>query len=209
MLQKAFTLIELLVVVAIIAVLAAIGIPSFLEAQTRSKIARVKSDQRTLATAIEAYAADRNRYPPEDNFFVPGQQAAPELNMSLIRLTTPVAYLSSLPKDPLMLRADQELSDGSFRDLDYGYYVEYTGFGGLRGVSNGPRYVGWGLSSLAVDHKDNGILWSSFNFARFGAAPLPNAIKNVYDPTNGTISSGDIARFGGMQPGEVRYMGDV
>ena len=48
-----FTLIELLIVVAIIAILAAIAVPNFLEAQTRAKVARVKSDQRTLATVIE------------------------------------------------------------------------------------------------------------------------------------------------------------
>jgi prepilin-type N-terminal cleavage/methylation domain-containing protein len=62
--KKGFTLIELLIVVAIIAILAAIAVPNFLEAQVRSKVSRVKSDQRSLSTGIEAYFIDNNAYPP-------------------------------------------------------------------------------------------------------------------------------------------------
>ena len=59
-----FTLIELLVVVAIVAILAAIAVPNFLEAQVRSKVSRVKADMRTVATALESYAIDNNgKYP--------------------------------------------------------------------------------------------------------------------------------------------------
>lgn len=61
--KKAFTLIELLIVVAIIAILAAIAVPNFLEAQTRAKVSRVASDQRTYATALETYMIDNSAYP--------------------------------------------------------------------------------------------------------------------------------------------------
>ena len=92
---RAFTLIELLIVVAIIAILAAIALPNFLEAQTRSKVSRAKADMRTLVTAIESYHVDNNLYPiPADEVGVypsPGadpwfDQTAPQI------LTTPIAY---------------------------------------------------------------------------------------------------------------------
>ncbi|MBN1477396.1 prepilin-type N-terminal cleavage/methylation domain-containing protein [Candidatus Sumerlaeota bacterium] len=62
--RGAFTFIELLVVIAIIAVLAAISVPNFLEAQVRSKVARVKADLATLVAAIEDYHLDHHAYPP-------------------------------------------------------------------------------------------------------------------------------------------------
>src|SRR6188768_3789796 len=62
--KKAFTLIELLIVVAIIAILAAIAVPNFLEAQVRAKVSRARTDMRSVATALEGYAVDNNKYPP-------------------------------------------------------------------------------------------------------------------------------------------------
>ena len=91
----AFTLIELLVVVAIIAILAAIALPNFLEAQTRARVARVKSDLRTLSMAIETYTVDFNR-PPYDG--EPGGGHYGWVN-SQRQLTTPVAYISSVFAD--------------------------------------------------------------------------------------------------------------
>ena len=64
--KKAFTLIELLIVVAIIAILAAIAVPNFLEAQVRAKVSRVKADERSLTNAIEMYRVDWNIYPQGD-----------------------------------------------------------------------------------------------------------------------------------------------
>src|SRR5690606_20588721 len=98
--SKGFTLIELLIVVAIIAILAAIAVPNFLEAQVRAKVARVKSDQRTLATAIESYFVDHGTYPPNHNGpaqITQGPIAGlnPRSFITMTVLSTPVAYISN------------------------------------------------------------------------------------------------------------------
>ena len=92
--KRAFTLIELLIV-AIIAILAAIAVPNFLEAQTRSKVARAKADMRSLATGLEAYAVDANRYPP-DITQLDGFTALATAGYTWYIsnwMTTPIAYL--------------------------------------------------------------------------------------------------------------------
>src|SRR5262245_11003782 len=97
--RKAFTLIELLIVVAIIAILAAIAVPNFLEAQVRAKVSRAKADTRTTVTALEAYAVDHNKYPPHG--FFPPQTITDIQNGATAQIlhwwvTTPVAYITSL-----------------------------------------------------------------------------------------------------------------
>ncbi|MCX7016786.1 MAG: type II secretion system protein [Candidatus Sumerlaeota bacterium] len=91
--NRAFTLIELLIVVGIIAILAAIAVPNFLEAQTRAKVSRVASDFHALHTALECYCVDNNTYPQRTSKLPPGRwwQTA---------LTTPIAYVSSALHDP-------------------------------------------------------------------------------------------------------------
>lgn len=66
--RRAFTLVELLVVVAIIAIVAAVAPPNFLEAQTRANGSRIEADMRSAATALEAYRVDHDACPTYDHF---------------------------------------------------------------------------------------------------------------------------------------------
>jgi prepilin-type N-terminal cleavage/methylation domain-containing protein len=203
---KAFTLIELLIVVAIIGILAAIAVPNFLEAQVRAKVAAVKSDMRNMAMALEAYNIDESSYPARNpewyrnanphkvtnhptepwvwfetigDSFIPGQ---PDLPVDL--LTTPIAYMSDLPIDPF--QAGQEAEP----ELETGWYFYwYWPWGRYQGGSfkllYPPSY--WMLVSLGPDK----YLYSMYH------GPVLEYHRHAhYDSSNGTISLGDIARFG-------------
>jgi len=64
--EQGFTLIELLVVVIIIGILAAIAIPVFLNQRKSAVDASMKSDLRTVATAMETYLTQKNGYPANE-----------------------------------------------------------------------------------------------------------------------------------------------
>ena len=56
-----FTLVEIMIVVAIIALLAAIAVPSFLRARKRSQATRILNDLRLIDSAVDQYAIENNK----------------------------------------------------------------------------------------------------------------------------------------------------
>ena len=192
-----FTLIELLIVVAIIAILAAIAVPNFLEAQVRSKVSRVHSDMRSLATALEAYITDYNNYPigrmGKEGMARHGND---EAFYNLVDLTTPVAYITSVTcKDPFM--PHETTQQGSFT------YFSYAGlWGSTPGLVQpfiqqaygwpGPKI--WALCSYGPSCVWQAAEWFPIDLKLNRPA---EGYARLYDPTNGTKSLGSIARFGG------------
>jgi|APHig6443718053_1056840.scaffolds.fasta_scaffold63839_2 prepilin-type N-terminal cleavage/methylation domain-containing protein len=61
--REGFTLIELITVVAIIIILAAIAVPSYLQLTLRAKKARLAADLKVMAAAIEEFKLDWGSYP--------------------------------------------------------------------------------------------------------------------------------------------------
>jgi prepilin-type N-terminal cleavage/methylation domain-containing protein len=185
--RKGFTLIELLIVVAIIAILAAIAVPNFLEAQVRSKVSRTKNDLRTLALGMEAYRTDHTMYPPD---YDSGMYGSPPGGgnwdsewMTYAAMSTPVAYLTTIPLDLFLDRKSQSVVGKRI-----GYYQYNCPDGKLW---NGPGWpetgTRWFMSTMGPDLQDQ-VLWGAL-------MTNPADVANrVYDPTNGTRSLGDIGR---------------
>ncbi len=209
---KGFTLIELLIVVAIIAILAAIAVPNFLEAQVRSKVSRVKADQRSLATGLEAYYVDNNDFPEYAignagaNGFAgawpppgtagttgAGQILTFRVNTSgteyFHTITTPQAYITGYFGDPF---ADT-------KGCNFAYYKDTNGW---IIASFGPdtdetecgdlgfaAASGWDITTVYTSNQaqPSSLLLTGTNTTVAGDA-------YTYDPTNGTVTAGDVYR---------------
>ena len=58
-----FTLIEVMITVAVIAILAAVALPNYIEYVTRSKLVEAKSNLSDMRTRLEQYFLDNRSYP--------------------------------------------------------------------------------------------------------------------------------------------------
>ena len=64
--QSGFTLIEVMVVVAILAVIAAMVVPNIVGKDDQARVARVKSDLRSISAAVDMFKLEQYRYPSQD-----------------------------------------------------------------------------------------------------------------------------------------------
>jgi len=205
--SKAFTLIELLIVVAIIAILAAIAVPNFLEAQTRAKVSRTKADMRTVATALESYRVDSNRYPfPDDiqgGLLLTADPTRTFFETKITqRLTTPIAYISTLFDDPFWNAFEPSETYRPYHYTDR-IYAET-----LSEEANTQEFDAFYFANFfATKPSAQWYLLSHGPDADHDAGPsgggTPGAPGHItgdgvaaYDPTNGTISSGDLTLWG-------------
>ena len=234
---RGFTLIELLIVVAIIAILAAIAIPNFLEAQTRAKVSRAKGDMRSISLAVEAYRVDNNRYPNAAdtptaydaeiaNYLIPlgldrGYYGFRVRNTNTGKIagrdfgtiTTPIAYITKIPTDPFTGPASTffQYCYRTTSGPNYGYVLTSVGpdndllAPGGKGTTN-PNVLGtWADQKVPsrlgdINEQQVCAFLQGTPSAPATAADLPQfraLLQDLtYDPTNGTISDGDLVRVG-------------
>ena len=156
----------------------------------RSKVGRARSDMFSLAMAIEAYMVENNQYPASAkgnqgvNSIFP-RKGGSSLDIQTFRiwtaddeknrfmsLTTPTGFISSYPNDPF--------SPDGHGGAVYGYY--------------NAQDIGYILFSAGPD-MDYDLTEPQKYYDPTLTNPLPRLIiEKTYDPTNGSLSDGDIWR---------------
>ncbi|MEW6235099.1 MAG: prepilin-type N-terminal cleavage/methylation domain-containing protein [Candidatus Omnitrophota bacterium] len=183
--ELGFTLIELLIVVAIIGILAAIAVPNFLNAQTRAKIARVQSDQKSFGMAMEMYQLDNNDYPWIDLI----RWGTNPLECRWTALTTPIPYINGFPQDPF---GDYDTPNGLSWVTQTGGQWKYRTYD-LWVAKPGLAHWGWmttAINSVPLPQSTRYYYASQGPDKRaeadFSSAGIP------FDASNGLTSRGDI-----------------
>jgi prepilin-type N-terminal cleavage/methylation domain-containing protein len=215
--RKGFTLIELLIVIAIILILIAIALPNFLEAQIRARVVNSVGEMRSLETAIVSYSLDRKRH-MGDGFEVGGGDAEGNIRV-YSQLTSPHDYVKSIPYDEFNSAdraADNAGAGAGTRDTRnnvYRFYaarwrclasgngagtgeeckVKASARGQVGGFPFDPDYAyagKWIVVSPGPDRSHGYGEWIMHRTA------LQTGNQRIYSPTNGTVSYGDLARWG-------------
>jgi len=175
------TLWEVLIILIIVAVLAAIAVPNFLESSRPSKVTTAKNRLRDVSKALEAYRDDNGAFPglrPLREFYTDPTKLDRAGGGALFGidsggpghrgLTTPVAYAASLLSDPF---APEEAAP-------FAYYTD-----GEKWILISPGPDG--------DYDINPKRDCDFSLSQ----PTTHILLMMYDPTNGTKhSDGDIVR---------------
>ncbi|MDX9752421.1 MAG: type II secretion system protein [bacterium] len=210
--MKAFPLIELIVVVAILGILSSIAVPQFNKALVRANVARAQGDMAALHHALMAFANDHHDMFPliRQDFYkgASGGEAKTRLER-LAPLTSPVAYISAIPRDPFVkggVESDprtmpphdvfiywDEETTKKYRDANaffevsalkdaFGLYKQKKNQEGFVLISHGPDQI--------FEIKDESLPANALS-----PQARPNAqvaLSPGYDPSNGLGSPGNL-----------------
>jgi hypothetical protein len=186
----------------------------------RSQVSRAKGEQNQLATALENYFVDYRCYPSpgRPSFHKPGTYLgdgsfAEDGGIIPICLTTPVAYITYLPIDPFKYTTRGYYGYGGGPGKDNGAgrpiiddpKIDSSGIQPKEGwiiTSYGPDMVDGNLSMQGGQMLREELCWSDSysrgapDYMQCDSTHHLSASGLTYDPTNGTVSPGDVWRRG-------------
>ncbi len=153
---------------------------------TRPRVSRAKADMRSLTTAVESYFVDYEAYPPwtQSRYRIDWHSSVPVPSFdSRASITTPVAYIAALPRDPFS--PDEKNPD------TFAYW------------SCGIDYILWSCGpdgDFDIYHPDLEAKALSTTTTKEGTtytlldkkAAEEYLLPLTYDPTNGSESDGDV-----------------
>lgn len=190
-------------------ILALIGGPAFWGGMRVAEVSRIKGEQNSISIGLEAYFSEHNTYPLPDepraeirgSYKTDGTYAAEGGIIPKI-LTTPIAYVTALPRDPFRLKGKGYYGFGSGPGK-----VNLIGTDNGKYLSDGGKPVlgtkGWIITSYGPDKidgksgiKEGSILREEVEWTDMDATQPLITSGFTYDPTNGTNSPGDLWRRG-------------
>ncbi|MFH0793840.1 MAG: hypothetical protein V2A74_07385 [bacterium] len=192
-----FVFVEVAILAMVLTLVGLLVHESWLDKNARRSIARTKADMRTIATALSAYAVDNPGYPPPWDLTSGGSHiwgttmTPPFHSRTSGLLTTPVAYMTDIPFDPFRSFNPVFPMTLSLRHTYHNF--DYFRAGGLipqppaeNTFTHATALAGaWLIYSVGPD-KDE---WNRISFSE----PFSNRrVYMDYDPTNGTLSAGNI-----------------
>lgn len=190
--KPGISLLDLVVVLIILGILAAIAVPNYWTAKTRSGICTLNAALRDAAIGLNAYFVDHGAYPPpaDDN----GNILAGTGALSGYIPTHILPYTTYSGPSPAFDEPCQETDWStipeevypSFRGETYRYAVTPGGCFIL--ASNGPDEELDIDLQVYVDPEKGNCDWEYFLWEMGGN-------RLLYDPSNGTFSNGDIVRL--------------
>jgi hypothetical protein len=143
---------------------------------------------RSLKTAIETYALDNGVYPYTQSF------SSPSPYQKLRQITTPVAYMAAIPQDTFSRRSNifsDFIPNEPTNTYLYNTAAADVGMGSGQSMAH---KLSWSLTSTGPDG-DFQFIYYAFS-PRF-VEPEKRYVLWIYDPTNGTVSGGDLFSRGG------------
>ena len=218
------SLVETLVVVSFMSILAIVATPNFLEAQTRARVSAGKNNMRNLATKFEMIHVDTNNYPLAGKWRQIIHWQAPdwvESGSSEDKFKTGFKLLYGKYEDPFEQEALKRLGVQDPRWLVVNPEGQHLAHGFnffnpqvmVDAIENGSRWQGQDLRNWQVlsEHAGSWLIYSSgpdliANSPETIEAPswghcstgdknyVEKMLFHEYDPTNGTISYGNMFR---------------